>query len=389
MIYNDTYVAPWVDLRPLDIDAQDIINRAVELARILIPEWIQEEGLLEFNWIKVLAQMLDEAIFTSNRRAVEDFRGLLRLCGLTISDGAAPTATVTVTAFDTTGYTIPLGTKFRFKSSDAIPVEIILQSTAVGTIPTGATTVTVPVVGLTATSAGNGAPIGTALEILDSLSFLDYARLGSTITDGAPRELEPDFLDRGAVHLDRLTDSLVLARHYTNAVLEDIRVGRAATFDLTEGIVVGGDSPGTVLIPDRPGHVTVAVAAFGGVPLSGSVKAQLLATLQARSRADLIVHVVDASIVSAGITVTVRRYREYAAGDVTTAVTNALNTFFDPQRWEWGRTIVLNDVIAAVDNAPGVDVVTTCTIFGGTPDLTILPSQIVKPGPYTVVVTDP
>lgn len=372
MIY---FPSRYIDLRPLDVDSQDLIDAGVARIQSVVPDWIPREGLLEFTLLKVLAQIVDELVFTTNRRPIEDLKGFLRLAGVAISDGFAPTTTITVTAMDAAGYVIPTGTTFRFAPTGDPGAQVLFRADAPVTIAAGSTSATVACTATAPTDAFNGDHTGARVDIIDALYFLNGATIASPITGGALPEIEADYLNRGIARLSRLADSLVLARHYASFAQEDPRVGRAVALDRTNMSAVAD------------GHVTVRVLGHNGAPLAPLVLAELESAMQARSRADLVVHVTDAMVTPVNVTVTVRRYADYSDVDVIAAVTSELQTFLDPDGWGWGVDVSRNDLIAAIDGAAGVDVIVN--LASPATDIAISEIGIAKPGVITVVPTAP
>ena len=343
---------PYIDLTLFDRDAQGIVDRALTDLQVALPEWTPQEGNNEVALLEALALEVSELTFAANRAPGAVVEAILGLYGLTYDQGQAATATARFFATDTIGHTLLAGTTVRLEISDELSVDFTLDanlviapglSEAVGAI-------TATVVGI----APNGAAAGTSLAVVDAITYLDAVQLETAPAGGTEPETSVAFLDRGAQVLRRLVSTLVLPDHFTAAVLTDARVYRALTLDNFDPAT--GPNPG-----DNPGHVTVAVAGPGGTLLTAPVKAELDALLEAQSAAMLAVHVVDPTITAVPVSVTVHRLSTYSDAQVTANITAALAAYLNPDAWEWSGTVRRHELISVIDQAAGVDYVTTLT----------------------------
>jgi len=219
------------------------------------------------------------------------------------------------------------------------------------------------------------------LELLDSLAMVNSVELATPMTAGADPEGVEDWLTRTRERYARLSEVLVLPGHFVSRALEDVRVYRALGFDLYNPDVAG--VPG-----DHPGHITVAVAGSGGTLLSAAVKAELLAVLDAASLANLGVHVVDVTLNTVAVAVTVLRTAEATSAAVVAAVQAALSEYLSPDVWRWGGTVYRNELISLVDAVVGVERVVALTTPATDVALTGV-APLTSPGVLTVTVTAP
>lgn len=345
-------VTPYVDLRLFDKDAQDVFEAALANLRTYLPEWEPREGHTEVLLLEALGLEVADAIFAINRLPGAITEVLLRLYGIGRDLGAAPTADFTFTLVDTTGHSLPAGIRIAMPVADGDEPLVFTTTTAVA-VPVGQLTANVPAVADRPTDVANGAPTNTAVELLDAVATVETVALATSPTGGADEEDDLAWFSRGVQRFSRLAETLVLPEHFTAAALEDPLVKRATTLDNYDPNV--GPTPGS-----NPGHVTVAV--FGDeAAVSGATKEALRVRFEAAAQANLAVHVVDPTVTSVEVDVTVTALPGYTTAQVQANVRAALEAFLSPSAWGWGGTVYLNELIALVDRVKGVDRVVNVT----------------------------
>lgn len=351
-------VAGYVDLRLLDADAQDLIDRALADAALKLPEWQPREGNTEVVLLEGMALQVAELTFAANRLPGAVVEVLLRLFGLTRDAGAAPRFTVQlVTTNAAQAITVPAGTRFELELDGGLRLELTLDADVpvpAGAAAAGTATATEP------TTAANTLVAGTPLEVLDAVAYLDGAT-ASILDLGRDAEDGPAFLDRGVIRLRRLVTTLTLPEHFTAAVSEDVRVARALTLDMYDPAVGPPPAAGTT-VGTNLGHVTVAVAGPGGTLLTAPVRTELESDLERQALAGLDVHVVDADLNVVDVAAVVVQRAGF-----TTAVADsvaALDGYLDPDAWEFGGTVYRNELIALLDRVESVERVVSVTLTG-------------------------
>jgi hypothetical protein len=337
-------LAPILDVTLDDVDADALVAQAVLTAVTRWPEWVPREGNTEMVLLELLATETAETVFALNRVPFTVLEGIVALLGIAAHQGTQASCEVTVTAFDTTGYTLPAGTRFRVGEVDFLSVTTL---TIPGGSVSGSCTVQAVEVGVTA----NLIPAGTAVSLVDTASWFVGAVSTTTSSGGTNPETSAEYVLRASQRLRRVTDSLVIADHFTAFALENPAVGRANTIDLYDA-----DS-GLGVVGSDLGHVTVALANSTGGQVTPTVIESMKVDIAARAHAGLSIHVVNVNQITVPVTVTVKRKSTFTAPAVTANVEAALQTFLDPAVWEWGRAVQLSDLIAVIDNAAGVDYV--------------------------------
>lgn len=346
-------VRDYVDLTLLDVTPSQLAGLAISILAGRLPGWEPREGNTEVMLIEANAAITAELVNAVNRMPGAVLETLLRLFGVDRSTGVAATGTITITVADALGYTIPAGARFRTTAGDEL-IELTLDADVV--IAAAATTGAGPVTATDAGSLPNGTPAGTAAYALDAGPVL-RAELATDLAGGADPEDGATFLDRASTRLARLTDTLVLPRHFTARALEEPGVIRATTLNLYDA-----DTD----TPDSTGHVTVVVAGPDGAPLSGGALTALDAALTAQAIASLAIHVLNAELTPVDVYAQVVVAAGNDEATVLAGVEDALTAYLDADTWGWADTVRRNELIAVVDGVEGVDYVVE--IFDGADD---------------------
>lgn len=345
----------YVDLRIFDRTDQEIVEAGLAGVAMNLPEWVQREGHTEVVLLEGVALELSEAIVAVNRLPGAVTETLLMLFEVFKSYGAAPTATAEVYCADTVGHTVPGGTRLYLPAIDGAGIVVMLVEPPGVTIPAGSSSGVVNLIGDTFTSAANGAPIGTQLTMASPMPFIERVELTTAVADGLDPETDEDWRDRGVQRLARLSDALVVPRHFEAAALEDPRVFRVVSVD--------NNNPSTAGVGDDPGHITVAVLGSGAA-LSTAAKAEIELALEAKAVGILDVHVTDIAVVTVTVAAVITLGDATDPAAVTDAVEQAIIAYLDPMTWAYGTTVYRNELISLVDQVPGVDRVVSVTITG-------------------------
>jgi uncharacterized phage protein gp47/JayE len=343
---------PYVDLTLYDKDATDIVEAAQATLQARIPDWVPSSTNIEVMLLEAMAIEVAETIFSVNRLPVTMIRALLALYGVEQDPGAPPTVTLTFTAVDTDGYAIPAGTEVALLTSSNTYISFFTDAEAV--IGQGSSTQNVAATATEYTNIANGTPIGTSCELIDAITGIDAVETATIVSGGTLPESVDAWTERGVQRLQRLVDTLVIPEHFTSAALEDTNVYRANTIDNYD--------PGTGPNPgDNPGHVTVVV--YGdGAALTTPQKNALLADLEVRCNANLVVHVIDPTVTTQAVTASIKVKTGYVSGTVIAAVQARLNEYLSPTTWPWAGTIRRNELISVIDQVEGVDYVSAITV---------------------------
>jgi hypothetical protein len=373
-------VVTYLGLELVDTTAQDLIAEAMDNLTSTFPDWVPREGNTEVVLLEQLAGMTEQEIWAINRLPNVIVEALLRHLGQTRDPGQPASADVVFTMSDTLGHVIPQETALRITLPVGDPIDLV--TTIDLTIDPGDTTGTVAAAVLEAGTTGNGTPTGTSVEVLDALPYVDAAALDSALGGGTDPEDGDAFIARTVSVLGRLTTTLVRPSDFESFVLEQVGVSRAKALDLYNP-AHSGSSPG-----DDPGYVAVAVAGAGGAALTTGVKNTILAAVQERAHAGLVVNIIDPTLTTVAVTCEVLRYASANSADVQAAVTAILTDYLNADTWNWGSVVRHNELIARIDTAAGVDAVISVTVPSADLPLTGV-ANLVTPGTIVVTVDAP
>lgn len=355
-------VTQYVDLTIYDTDPTALVAAALTTAKASLPSWQALETDTGVVLYEGLAVVIAELIYAVNRLPGATVSTLLQLFGITQGVGTAATATATLTAVDTSGYTVLAGTRLGLTLPDGSTSTFLVNTDT--TIPSGSATATAAVTDAANESAVNGIPAGTPMSVLDQIYFLNSAALATSPSGGVDPETSQDWLNRGTQRLQSISQTLVIAEDFTNAALLDTTDGvfRASTAD-NWNPTYGGGSGGTA-----PGYVTVSVIGQGGTLLTTQQKANVQAILEAGAVAGLGVYVEDPTVTAVNVSGTVWQQPGYTAAQVQANIQAALQApvsaggaGLTTDQWPWGATVRLNDLITAITNADGVAYVVSLT----------------------------
>lgn len=346
----------YIDLALVDIDQQDLFDSALLLARNTFPEWQPREGNIEVVLLETMAEMVTESVFAINRLPGAITEVLLSMYGIERDAGTAPTTTLTFYMSGTTGYTIPAGTSVSVGVSEDIE-PVVFETDIELVIPPGTNTGTVAATGTSFTADVNGVAAGTLVESNEMLIYVDYIKTGSVVVGGRDEEDDLNYLSRGVQRFQRLTDTLMLPKHFTAAAREMSYVELATTLD---NYNPAGDGDNNGPVGNDSGHVTVAV--YGnGENVSAPNKALLQTYFDNNSLAALTVHIIDPTINTVNVNATVVFDDGADVIEVTQAITDALKEYLSPTTWNWSNLVRRNTLISIITNVPGVDFVQTLT----------------------------
>lgn len=367
----------YIDLTLFDADIQDLYNNAIANLAVSLPEWIPREGNVETVLLEGFALQVSEALFAINRLPNSLMQILLQMFGVYRDFGTPPIANLEFTVVDDVGYTIPAGTQAMLVIADGITPVTFTTDTDL-TIPAGSTTGTVSATADQFTADANGVA-NQQLSPVNSLLSVNSVLLVSITTPGRDQEDDTDWLNRGNQRLVQLSQALVLANQFQAAALEDVDVIRALALDNWDGTTTSGNVPG-----DNPGNVAVAVYGDGQV-LDTATKASLLSSLDARSVANLGVHVIDANIQTVDVTASVSADLNYDNATVIANATAAIQDYLSYENWDWSSVVRRNTLIKVIGSADGVSYVVSLTEPAADVNANA-PATLMVAGTVTVIV---
>lgn len=354
----------------------DLVNAAQRHIQAVMPEWEPRAGNTEVVLLEAFALMLGPEILALQMVPAAVVEQLVSLYGVTRSEGTPASAQVQFTVTDSAPQqVIPEGTALRIQLSDTgetVDLETVEDLTI---LTSESRTGVVRVEAVELGETGNGTPAGTEVEVLSLLTFVESAQLATDLSGGRGTEDDTSFLARAGATLARQASTLVLPEHFTYAASATPGVARATTLDLTNPA-----TPGT----EAAGHVTVAVAGPDGTLLSEDARELIQQDLSGQALASLSIHVVNPTVTTVNVSLTVKVAVGADPEAVRGAVQEALREWLDPDRWPWEPQVTEYGIVGAASTAAGVASVTS--VQSGTQTLPGL-APLTRPGTITVTLT--
>ena len=338
---------PYVNLTVYDKDLQAIFDAAMTYAKNNLPDWNAKETNTEVVILEALALMVSESVFAINRLPDTMLEILLKLFGLTRSAGTFPTftATLTIQSGAALPVTIPAGFEVIYDLGDGLDFAVFSLDSDV-TISSG-TTGSGTFTGNLRTARYNNIPSNTAFTIINPLYYLTSVVTSTGISGGTGAETDTEYFQRTTARLARLSETLVVPRHFSNYAIEKSYVTTAATVDLYNHPT---GAPGSDY-----GHVAVFV--FGdNARVSSSDQTTLQSELADRSLASVTPSVNDPDrLAVVGVHGTVVRTAAATSATVETSIDSALDAYYSPSAWPWSKNLRWTNLVSLIENVAGVD----------------------------------
>ena len=359
--------------QPLDNRAaEDIAADAVGLLQQLLPDWQPRNSAPEVVYLEAVALAVAEVVATGNDvvGAVEEYL-LSNLYGIARQAGTVATGALTVTFDSVVSTTIPAGTSFLLADYG-----VELQAVADVTV-TSTDTTTVAVATAEPTSSVNGVGAGAVVDVLDPVPNALTVEVSTTMSGGADPEDDITYLARARNRLARVTNSLVVAEHFSAYALETGLASNAVCIPAWDGAAIG--TAGT-----DAGEVGVVVYGHGGQVSAGD-RTALETAMQAITYAGATVNVVEAALQSVAVTTAVHAQPGLDTAVVRAAIETTLIGYLDPATWPFGETVRTTSLTALIAGVDGVDYVDSLTLPAA--DVTLDANEVAVAGTLSVSVT--
>lgn len=350
----DPDLSQYIDLKIYDKDPTDILNTGLEELKSLLPEWTPREDNTEVMLLQALSVMVAESVYSINRLPGSILTGLLKLYGIDRDAGAFATVDVEFQVQNNLGYTIPRGYRLSLPQQQGFG-SLVLETVSGLAVPAGNTSGVVQAQAVTVGDQANGVPAGTRLEVLETGGyFINSVSTVTPIVGGRTEEDDKDWFNRGIQRFGRLTDTLVVPRHFELAAMERPEVNRARALDSYNS------DAGSGVVGDHPGHLTMALYGDSS-PLSASEKQGVIDSFVDRKFGPLILHTVDPVVTTVNVNITVKPNSGFSNARVVDAVQYALRQWLNTDTWPWKGTVFVNELNGVVAQLPEVDYVTLLT----------------------------
>ena len=360
----------YIDLTIYDTDAESLLNQIITYGRAIIPEWSPAAGEVEMMLAEVFAVGAADLASYINRLPGGILEAVIALFDVERSDGVAATGTVQFTMVDTNGHTIPSGTNLVY-TGGLVPLVFTTDSDLV--ISSGDDTGSVAVTALTVGFAHNAVPSSATVQAISNTDYVSTVEFTSTngATGGEDAETDEIFLERVTNTFSTYSSALVTPSQIRASVLDNFRATayRCAVYDkeryLDRAVSSTTEHPGYVLVAVASQNTTNSTGNFSDTTLSASEISDIRTHLEDRIPAGLQVDIMSAEVVSVSVTASVVTLNGSDTSVVETAINNALAAYFDPNVWDWTKSVVrVNEVISLIDGVTGVDYVSSVSLAG-------------------------
>ena len=364
---------PYVDLTIYDESPVSSLSSILAYANSLLPGWQPRAGQIETVLAEAIAYRSSELSGAVNRLPGSTVETLLKLFGIERDDGQRATATVTITFSDSDdfpgGRTLPAGTNFLYYSSVdglSFTYELDEDFTLAGSLSGNAT--------VTASTSGSGynrAAAGSTLTLLSNATFFVSASFANNPSGGTDEETDNEFFTRAINVLASYSQASVTPSQISSYILSNksfanrVKVYNKRRYRDRDRL---SESFST-----HPGYLLVAIAnsmsdvddVVSDITVSASQLSDVSTSLTDRIPSGVSVDVMSAELVEVDVSVDAVVLDGFVPGAVTTDVVAALKNYLDPNVWNWDNLIVrVNEVIALVDNVPGIDYVVDVKLNG-------------------------
>jgi len=294
-------------------------------------------------------------------------------------DGSAATSTITVTAGDLIGHTLPAGVTVWLG-------DVELETSAELTIPGGDDTGVVPVSTILNTSEANGA---TGTIEIDTEDWIDSVTLDAPLAGGEDPETEAEYSVRLAEELQLLTQEPIQPADFAVIARRHPSVAYSWAINLYDA---------TTDLDDQERTVTVVIADASGADPGPVVRADVLAMLQVLREVNFVIRVVAPTPVPVDVEFAIVPHAGWVQADREDATIERLQGVLSPPGWiqpPFGadaghvptRRIHKNELIAQADQVEGVDYVDDLIIGDGSTDFIDLDRlELPVPGAISVIV---
>jgi hypothetical protein len=360
----------------VEVDQTAILNQMFVNLMSRASGWVPHDGNLDTwmleAWSEVAAEL--RALNVDVPRSIFSVYGTLIL-NIPPRLATRAVGSVTFTAVDDQGYTIDTGTTFALARSGNDLVAF--QTAQPGTIPVGLTQVSVPFVAVEEGYNGNG--LAGDGQMLDALAWVASVTVPVATYDGQDAESPEDYVNRLANLFPAVGLRPILPIDFAILPLQLVPgIGRAVAMNLF--------SPDTGTW-NNVRTVTVIVTGPDGLPVPGPVKQQVVDLLESLREVNWVVHVIDPTYDPVDIDFDVVAFVGQDEQRVYDNCVEAVQAWLDPSNYRLGeaspaiyggevifppqvngpprrQTIWINELIARLDRAMGVDRVVSATING-------------------------
>src|ERR1035441_3419847 len=217
------YISP-----PLETNPEALVEIFHEYMEANVAGWEAAPGNLDERLGGAFSQLIAQLNEASSEGATNVFRYYgNNIVGIKPTEAEFAKGIAAVTAIDSLGHEIPLGTIIVWENN--LKARVAFETTEAATIAPAATEVhAVPMRAVIAGSEGNGIE-GNAIELVTSLPFVSKVELETPSNGGLNEEEDATYLGKLAKEFQLLTPKPILGTDFSLDLLNHPNVGRATT----------------------------------------------------------------------------------------------------------------------------------------------------------------
>jgi hypothetical protein len=359
----------YVDLTTLDLSPTEVYLNAIQLGRIVLPEFEIRQGTPDDALLQAFSYMTALNVGAINRLPSRVMEGLCAIMGVQRSGGTRATVTITIGLTDYDDFTLPVDTVFTHTATTQLgnvttsyelvsPVVVAASSPTDGSgNPNPLPTVTAQ---LTSTYTGVNPVVGVGdrFQIQNVNSQVDYAVGHSDFLNGQNPEDGTSFLNRATTYLQSLSANTATSNQIASYILSTFTtVSRAKVYDLTDP-----DLDETFGAAPVPGYASIYVY---GVEqeMNQTQLYDILVEVANKSTAGLSFSVKNFTPVNVGITCEIVYDGAYTEQVIIAAVKAELADFLSITGFDSrSERVKVSEVTSKIAAVPGVFYVQSVTI---------------------------
>lgn len=359
----------YIDLIPYDLSPTDIYLGAIQLGRIVLPEFEIRQGTPDDALLQAFSYITALNVGAINRLPPRLMEGIVSLMGVNRDAGERATVTATITLNDYESFVLPVGTVLthqRMTSSGIIstqyetlyPVSVEASDAEdelgnANPFPTVDVALAASYVGIVpSVVSGNNLQIEVVLpQVTSVVAQGDFL-------NGANPEDEELYLSRAKTYLESLSANIATARQIEAYVLTEFNYARRCkAYDLTNA-----DSSLEFTAPTSAGHTAVFVWGIE-TALSQSRLYEILVSIANKSTAGLNFSVNNFTTVNVGVIVNAVYDQALAASSVEDAIKARLLAFLSPNGFiSKSERIKVSELSNIVAQTSGIEYVNSITL---------------------------
>jgi len=380
---------------PLETSSTQLTQDVFDYISTNAPDWAPAEGNLDVWIIRAVAQLASD-----NRNLASDVQDDIfryfgaSLVGVMPLDALSAQTNTTWTLNDSLGHTISAGTNVGVTdiSGNVYPFQVLADIVVPnGQSATASGGVIIKAIQPGADSSGLGGA-GAVVQLIDVLDWVQTIVMTGPTVGGQDAEADTDYLNRLALHMQRLSMRPILPVDFATMALDaDPTPQRAVCID--------GFNPADSTYSNQRMAAIAAVDSAGN-DVSATVKNNIKTYLQANREVNFVVNTMAPNFTTINITTSIHVQAGFDTPTTNANVTSALQSYFNPAVWggdpsvqdqtgvtTWldTQTVYYNEVITSISNVLGVDRVTALTLNGGTANIALAaPASLTRPGTITI-----